>query len=158
MYAKRIHRCTSSAPMHIVYLPLLRCRTLVPVSVVSVWTIQLQPRGYSEFALSAALKYVAVGVPPGLQLKELATVTVPLLNTMKVSSQLMSSGLLVAMPYVGEVDLNLNSDPSNVAITSIPAGQTEFVVRGTVSLRGLHLLAGLVQLLIGRHTCTLMNW
>jgi hypothetical protein len=106
------------------------CRTLVPVSVVSIWRIVVVGESNGQIAHAATLQYVAVGVPPGLQLKHLASVTLPLLNTISGTPRWSSSGMLISMPYVGEVDLRQNSDPSNVALTAVTSG---FVVRGTVS-------------------------
>lgn len=128
------HLCTLSALSAVscaLYLPfdMLR-RTLVPMSVVSVWRIIMRTIG-SKVVLEATLQRVAVAVPPGLHLKYLATVTAPFLNIIHVTPKWAKSGVLLAMPYVGEVDLNLNSDASNVAITGVGDG---FVVRGTVSL------------------------
>lgn len=81
--------------------------------------------------LRATPVHLVVGVPLGLDLKQLVSLRAPFLNTVRVIPGLLASGLLSSMPYVGEVDLNLNSDPSNVALTATHDG---FVVRGTVSV------------------------
>jgi hypothetical protein len=81
-------------------------------------------------ALTAALQHVAVGVPPGLNLTELTMVTAPFLKTISVTPSWVNAGVLLTMPYVGEVDLKPNKDSTNVAITAVQGG---FVVRGTVS-------------------------
>lgn len=106
---------------------LVYCRTLLPVSVVSVWSIKMNTR---SGALLADLQHVAVGVPPGLGLMQLTLITAPLLHTVSVTPKWAKTGVLLTMPYVGEVDLRPNSNLNNVAITAITDG---FVMRGTVS-------------------------
>jgi hypothetical protein len=101
----------------------------VLASVVSIWDVVAAPKG-NTLVLTAAPKHLVVGVPLGLQLGQLVTFHAPFLNAVQVTPGLRASRLLSDMPYVGQVDLNENSDSTNVAMTATEGG---FVVRGTVS-------------------------
>jgi hypothetical protein len=102
----------------------------VPASVVSIWDVEAGADAQQKPVLSATPRHLLVGVPLGLKLAQLVTFHAPFLNAVRITPGLLAPGLLSDMPYVGEVDLNRNSDVSNVAMTATGGG---FVVRGTVS-------------------------
>jgi hypothetical protein len=119
--------------------------------VVSIWKVEIS--GELD-QLQATPQHLVVGVPLGLQLQQLVSLQAPFLNTVRVTPGLLASILLSSMPYVGEVDLNLNSDPSNVALTATKDG---FVVRGTVSGPGGQHVAADSSWRMHTLTCTTLQ-
>jgi hypothetical protein len=116
-------------PLAALTSPLGRRKGLQRVQVLTRFALDLAGEKEDPKIIHTPLN-VFIAVPPKLKLAQLRSIDLPLLGSITVSAAEVASGLVAAMPYVGDVELVTDLDSRNVAINEIPGG---LILRGTVS-------------------------
>lgn len=99
------------------------------VQVLTRFSVKVT-RSMKEPTMTLSLANVLVAVPPGRQLAKISGLDLPIAGMISVTPAQITSGLVVGMPYVGDVELIGDLDTFNVAIDEAPGG---LFIRGNVS-------------------------